>query len=262
MKLDGVDLHVRDTGQVDRPTLLFAHGILMDGSVWDRQVEAFGDSHRCVCPDLRGYGASRADDPEITFERHADDLTALIERLELKDVTYVGWSMGGAIAMVLAARPTPPIERLVLVDTTPQLLASEDFPHALPGEAAQQLGGLLASDYPAGCAAFCSMIAPEDDAVAARLTAIASACPPPVAMAAFMSSGARHQIEELSRITVPTTIVHGREDAVCLPAAAEFMAERIASADGVRWIEGAGHASFMTRPTEFDDALREALSRR
>ncbi len=238
------------------------HGILADGSVWGRQVEAFSDTHRCVCPDLRGYGASHAPDPDISFERHAGDLSALVDALELRDVTYVGWSMGGAIAMVLAARPIPPIGRLVLVDTTPRLLASADFPHALPGEAAQQLGGLLVSDYAAGCAAFCSMVAPEDAAVAERLTTIATACPQSVALAAFGSSGARDQIDELSRIRVPTTILHGRDDAICLPSAADFMVERIAGADGVRWIDGAGHAAFMTRPEAFIAVLREALAAR
>lgn len=256
--MTGIETKVRDSGG-DGPALLFVHGIMMDGSVWDAQVAAFSDTHRCVCPDLRGFGASRAASPEITFEDHADDLTALIEGLGLADVTYVGWSMGGAVGHVLAARPGAPLSRLVLVDTTPQLLASDDFPHALPPEAAQGLGEVLVSDYDAGCAAFCGMVAPEDDAVAAHLTTIARACPQDVALAAFASSGARNQIDELSRIDMPTTVIHGREDAVCLPGAAEFTAERIGPAGPVRWIDGAGHAPFLTRPDTFAEALRGAL---
>ncbi len=252
-------LRVRDTGG-ERPTLLFLHGIMMDGSVWDAQVEAFRGRYRCVCPDLRGYGGSETENPDISFEDHADDMAALIDALSLRDVTWVGWSMGGSIAMIFASRYASRLERLVLVDTTPQLLADEGYPHALPPEAAQELGALLVRDYIAGCRAFVGLMAPEDEAARTRLAAIAEATSPAVSLTAFRTSGARNQIAELSCIEMPTTMIHGRDDSVCLPAAAEFMAERIPGARCIAWIDGAGHAPHVTRPDAFNRVLEAALT--
>ena len=153
MGVNGNHIELRDTGG-DGPSLLLVHGIMVDHTVWRNQVASFGNDHRVVCMDLRGFGTSTARNPEITFEDHADDIAAVIDGLGLRDVTLVGWSMGGAIAQVMGPNPPDALRRIVMVDTTPQLLAGETFPHAIPPEAAQQLGALIVEDYAAGCAAF------------------------------------------------------------------------------------------------------------
>lgn len=256
MKIGGNDIYLTDSGG-DKPALLFVHGIMMDHSVWEHQVAEFSGTHRVVCVDLRGFGASTTANPEISFEDHASDLLAVVDGLGLRDTTLIGWSMGGAIAQIIAAQNGGQFKQFVLVDSTPQLIASDEFPHALPGEAAQQLGGLLMEDFAQGCGAFCGMIAPEDAAVAARLTAIAANTDVAVAMTAFGTSGGRNQLAEMPLITAPTAVICGRADAICMPAASEFMANTIPGcAKGVVWIEEAGHAPFLTRPDAFNSALR------
>lgn len=259
MKIGDNDIYLTDTGG-DKPALLLVHGIMMDHTVWEHQVAAFHDTHRVICVDLRGFGASTTTSPETTFEDHCDDLLGIIESLGLRDVTLIGWSMGGAIAQIMGARNDSKINQIVLVDTTPQLIASEEFPHALPGEAAGQLGALLTEDFAQGCAAFCGMIAPEDEAVAAQLTQIAARTDVGVAMTAFGTSGGRNQLAELAQIETPTAIICGRNDAICLPAASEMMAGAIPGCKtGVQWIENAGHAPFMTKPAQFNEVLRGVL---
>lgn len=259
MEIGENEIYLTDTGG-DKPALLFVHGIMMDHSVWQHQMAEFAATHRVVCVDLRGFGASSTTSPETTFEDHRDDLLKVVNGLGLRDVTLIGWSMGGAIAQIMAVQNKGQFKQFVLVGTTPQLVASEEFPHALPGEAAQQLGGLLAEDFAQGCGAFCGMIAPEDEDVAARLTAIAARTDVAVAMSAFVSSGGRNQLAELPRITTPTTVICGRNDAICLPAASEFLAAEIPGCDGgVVWIDDSGHAPFLTRPEAFNSALRSIV---
>jgi pimeloyl-ACP methyl ester carboxylesterase len=253
------EIFVQDSGS-SKPALLFVHGIMMDHTVWKHQVAEFSADHRVVCMDLRGYGRSSAASPDISFEDHSDDIAAVIDKLGLQDVTFVGWSMGGAIAQVFATRHPDRISRLALVDTTPQLLADDTFAHALPVEAAQQLGALLAQDFKQGCAAFCGMIAPENPDVAAMLTGIAASCRPDVAFAAFRSGGGRSLLDKLPGINTPTSVLAGANDLVCLPEASRYLAAHIPGAKGgALFIEGAGHAPFLTAPERFNALLRSAL---
>ena len=79
-------------------------------------------------------------------------------------------------------------------------------------------------------------------------------------LAAFASSGARDQLDELTRIEVETHVICGARDGVCPPAASEHIARTVPGCTTpVALIEGAGHAPFLTRPDAFDAALRAAL---
>ncbi len=252
-------LFVQDSGG-DKPALLFVHGIMMDHSVWKHQVAEFANDYRVVCVDLRGYGESAATSPDISFEDHVSDLVGLVDALGLKDVTLIGWSMGGAIAQVMGVTQGHNIKRFVMVDSTPQLLASDAFSHALPPEAAQQLGGVLVENFSEGCGAFCGLVAPESEAIAAELTTIATATDQTVALMAFQSAGGRNQLDLLSRITTETHVIAGADDQVCPADASHYLAEHIAGCTTVaNLIEGAGHAPFLTQPDAFNAALSKTL---
>lgn len=262
LRINDHDIFVQDTGG-DKPAVLFLHGIMMDHSVWQSQVAVLSTDFRVVCVDLRGFGQSTTISPEISFEDHMEDILAVMSQCDLKDVTIVGWSMGGAIAQVLAARAPAELKRLVLVDTTPQLLADNDFAHALPVEAAQQLGQLLSEDFVAGCDAFCGMVSPENATVAARLSKIAAATRPDIALNAFQSSGARSLLAEIPKISTPTWVIVGEKDAICLQQASHFMADSIPGCvtDAIV-VPDAGHAPFLTSPVAFNDALVAILKQR
>ena len=116
MEIGENEIYPTDTGG-DKPALLFVHGIMMDHSVWQHQLAEFAATHRVVCVDLRGFGTSSTTSPETTFEDHRDDLLAVVNGLGLRDVTLIGWSMGGAIAQIMAAQNKGQFKQFVLVDT-------------------------------------------------------------------------------------------------------------------------------------------------
>jgi pimeloyl-ACP methyl ester carboxylesterase len=257
-KIGDEDIFFADTG-ADKPALLFVHGIALDHTVWQSQVGAFSPEFRVICVDLRGYGRSTAANPNISFEDRAGDLRTLIDALGLKNVTLVGWSMGGAIAQLFAATYPGKISRLTLVATTPQLLADDKFKYALPPEAAQQLGALMVQDYAKGCAAFAGMVAPEDERVTTMLTAIATKSRPDVVLNAFQSSGGRSLLGYLAKINTPTTVIAGSNDAICFPDANSYLAKNIPGSQGDAIFMETGHAPFLTRPEAFNAVLRSAL---
>jgi pimeloyl-ACP methyl ester carboxylesterase len=100
---DAISIYFESTGE-GRP-VVFLHGWTMDHELWDRQVTAFAPSYRCVTVDLRGHGSSSKPVDGYGYEEHVEDLHELLGALDLRHATLVGSSMGGAIAIQLAAGP-------------------------------------------------------------------------------------------------------------------------------------------------------------
>ena len=102
-------------------TLLCAHGLTRNGRDFDRLAAALGDGWRVVCPDLPGRGRSDwlPQAADYTYPQYLADMTALIARLGVADLDWLGTSMGGLIGLMLAAQPNTPIRRLVLNDIGP-----------------------------------------------------------------------------------------------------------------------------------------------
>ncbi len=109
-----VEVHARGTGD----HLLLLHYFGGSSQSWREVIEGVGTA-RCVAPDLRGFGESGAPPIGYSVDDYADDLEALIRLLALERFTVVGHSMGGKIALALAARRPAGLRALVLVAPSP-----------------------------------------------------------------------------------------------------------------------------------------------
>src|SRR5690242_8559592 len=90
-----VELHVEDTGGDGRPVVLI-HGWPLSGASWSEQVPALtAAGYRVVTYDRRGFGQSGKPGEGYDYDTFADDLQAVLEALDLRDVSLVGFSMGG-----------------------------------------------------------------------------------------------------------------------------------------------------------------------
>lgn len=99
---DGVKLYYEDSGAGD-PALVFVHGWCCDRTYLAPQVEHFSSRHRCIAVDLQGHGLSDKPDDGYAITGFADDVAHLCATLDLDRPVVVGHSMGGAIALSLAA---------------------------------------------------------------------------------------------------------------------------------------------------------------
>lgn len=106
-------------GPPGAPMLVCVHGLSRNGRDFDDLAAAMSDRYRVVCPDMPGRGRSEqlANPAEYALPTYLSDCAALIARLDVESVDWVGTSMGALIGMFLAARPGAPIRRLVLNDT-------------------------------------------------------------------------------------------------------------------------------------------------
>ncbi len=117
IQINNAKYHYVDTGKGDE-TIIFAHGFLMDNEMFRYQIEALKDTYRIIAFDWRGQGRSEVTENDYEMDDLYEDALALIEALKLKNLHWVGVSMGGFIGMRIAARHPGLLRSLVLADTS------------------------------------------------------------------------------------------------------------------------------------------------
>ncbi|UCC40411.1 MAG: alpha/beta hydrolase [Candidatus Aminicenantes bacterium] len=112
---DGVSImyEVRGKGE---PALVFVHGWGNRRSIWDTQVAHFSQKHKVVTIDLAGFGESGNDRKMWTMESFGDDVVAVVNKLSLKNVILIGFSMGAPVVLEAAKQLPEHITGVVLVD--------------------------------------------------------------------------------------------------------------------------------------------------
>ncbi|WP_367607436.1 alpha/beta fold hydrolase [Legionella sp. W05-934-2] len=101
-------------------TILFSHGLLWSGKVFQAQVEHLKKKYRVITYDHRGQGRSEVTEAGYDMDSLCDDTIQLIERLGFGKVHFVGLSMGGFIGLRVAARRPDLIQSLILMGTSAQ----------------------------------------------------------------------------------------------------------------------------------------------
>lgn len=113
--------YVEWAGPKGAPVVLCAHGLTRNARDFDALAQALTDRYRVVCPDYPGRGKSEwlTHPEDYNYPLYVSNLAALIARLDVETVDWVGTSMGGLTGMMMAAQPAAPIRRLVVNDIGP-----------------------------------------------------------------------------------------------------------------------------------------------
>src|SRR5262245_11148313 len=178
---DGIRLAALDRGVGD-PPLLFLHGWCCDHRYFAPQIEHFARRHRVVAPDQRGAGASDRPAGEYAIETFADDAAWLCRELGLRRPLVVGHSLGGAVALALAARHPELPRAIALCD--PAVFVAD----AGDGLREELLEGLAGPGYRGAVEEFVRefLFLPDDDAEQReRIVADMCATPQHVMLSAF-----------------------------------------------------------------------------
>jgi len=112
---DGVSIAYEVRGEGE-PTLVFVHGWGNKRNVWEGQLAHFSQKHKVVAIDLAGFGDSGNNRKMWTMESFGDDVVAVLDKLNLKNIILVGFSMGGPVVIEAGKRAAGHIEGIVLVD--------------------------------------------------------------------------------------------------------------------------------------------------
>jgi len=143
---DGTELYYKDWGE--GPPVTFSHGWPLSSDMWDGQMLFLAQNgFRAIAHDRRGHGRSSQTSSGNDMNGFADDLGAVIEALDLNDVTVVGHSTGGGeVARYIGRHGTSRVAKAVLISAVPPgLMQSDANPEGLPIEAVNGiLAGLMA----------------------------------------------------------------------------------------------------------------------
>src|ERR1044071_8194241 len=258
IRINNINLAYTDTG-VGRPVVLI-HGYPFNRALWTEQLPALSNDHRIIAPDLRGFGESEASRDTSTMSQLAADVARLMDHLQIPRATIGGLSMGGYVALAFYKQFPSRVRALILADTRPQGDTEES-----KQTRAQQAEKAL-SEGMAGIADVMlpKLLTPETVSkrpeIVKRVRDMILKTKPEGAAAVLRGMAERDdQTSLLAKITVPTLIVVGSEDAITPVAASEKMHHAI---DNSRMVilDHAGHVSNLERTQQFNDELLHFLS--
>lgn len=259
INIPGATLSVLDVGQ--GTPILFVHGFPLDHTMWREQVADLSRDHRCLVPDLRGFGQSTVTEGCVTMEQFADDLAELLDALAITEpVVLCGLSMGGYIAWQFARRHATRLKGLILSDTR----AVPDSPEA----AANRLK--LAEDVVrVGSELVANAMLPKllSDRESNRRTelkddlrrVILGTDPRGLAAASRGMAERADARPWLPEIDCPTLVIVGEQDVISPPAEMSEIAAALSRAT-FRVIPDAGHLAPLENPQPVNDAIRSFLS--
>lgn len=205
---DGASLFHLDWG-AGKP-VLFTHAWALNADVWEYQLtELVDQGMRCVAYDRRGHGRSSDPGRGYDYDRLADDLATVIERLDLRDVTLVAHSMGnGEAVRYLSRHGSSRVARLVMTSTVPPQSAGK-FDAFIAA---------LKQDRPAffakGIGAFTGGHPAVSPAMNEWLIAQFMRSSPKAVVDCMRAISRGDFSAEMRAVTVPTLVVHGDKDLV------------------------------------------------
>lgn len=262
IEVNGTTLYYEDTGPGSTgQTIAFSHGLLWGTELFAPQIAALRARYRCIAWDHRGQGKSAADHRNtIGMELVWHDATRLLERVAGGPVHFCGLSMGGFVAMRMAAFRPDLVRSLILVETSadPEPAANIGRYRTLT-RVVKLLGPRIVQSRVNQIMFGKTILAdPARKREVAEYALIMSRRPDIWrAVHGVVDRAPIH--DDLGRISAPTLVMVGEEDVATTPEKAERVAAGIRNARLVR-IPRAGHSSSVEEPAAVTAAIESFLS--
>ncbi len=258
-----VQIYYEDLGK-GKP-VVFIHGWPLSGSMWEYQLTQLPQQGiRCITYDRRGFGKSDYPLNGYNYNTLAGDLKALLNALNLEDVTLVGFSMGGGeIAKYFSLFGGARVSKVVLISAVvPYMLHTADNPNGVPQEVFDEMTKAIIADRPTFLEGFNKdfySVGSTDHTVTdgylnnSLNKAMTSSPIATLACAkAFSSTDFR---KDVIKINVPTLIIHGDDDkTVPIKPTSEQTAKMI-SGSIYKVYKGAPHGLWFTHKEKLNRDL-------
>lgn len=261
LQINGANLYYEVHGAAQE-IILFSHGLLFSGRMFDNQIAALKNQYRCITFDFRGQGQSEITQSGYDVESLYSDTVALIEALGCSPCHFAGLSMGGFVGLRLAIRRPDLLKSLILIESSSDPEPKEIIRrYRLLNLIARWIGlGVVADrvmeimfgqkflNDPARATLKHEwkkrMVANHRIGITRAVTGV------------ITRAGVTDQI---GQIRIPTLIIVGDQDVATVPAKSELMHAHIPISKLIV-IPGAGHTSTIEEPVAVTAAMAEFLA--
>jgi non-heme chloroperoxidase len=264
---DGTQIFYKDWGS-GQP-VVFSHGWPLTADAWDDQMwYVVSNGFRGVAHDRRGHGRSSQPWDGNDMNTYADDLAAVIESLDLRDIILVGHSTGGGeVARYVARHGTDRVSKVVLVSAIPPLMLQTDAnPEGMPRSAFDALRAGVEMDR----SQFWKDLALQFYGANRQGSKVSQGvldgfwlmCMTVGFKAAYdciRAFSETDQTEDCKMIDVPTLIIQGDDDQIVPIVASGMKSSKLIKNNTFKVYKGAPHGLFTTHQNEFNADLLEFM---
>jgi non-heme chloroperoxidase len=263
-----VNLYYEDLGQ-GKP-IVFIHGWPLSQEMWEYQVGPLVEQgFRCITYDRRGFGRSSRPLSGYDYDTMTDDLKALLEQLDLRDVTLVGFSMGGGeVARYFSRHGGDRVSKAVLISAvTPYMLKTQDNGEGVDGEVFEGIMKKIKEDRISFLADFgkdfygVSLLSnPVSDAYLENDRNLAAKASPIATQQCAVAFAQTDFRADLPQMNVPTLIIHGDADkTVPIEVSSDRSAQMIPNCQYIVY-SGAPHGLFFTNKEQLNSDLVDFIN--
>lgn len=264
-----IQLYYEDLG-AGRPVVLI-HGWPLSGQSWERQTPALlAAGYRVIAYDRRGFGRSDKPSMGYDYDTFAADLNALVTHLDLREMTLVGFSMGGGeVARYVGKYGSDRVRQAVFMAAVPPYLRkAADNPAGVDASVFEGVTAGLVKDRPAFLSQFLANFYGveklkgtriSDEAV--RLSWNIAAAASPLATVNCVATWGTDFRQDLARFAIPTLVVHGDDDAIVPLAASGQRTHEMIRGSELFVVPGGPHGLNWTHAAEVNERLLAFLAK-